>query len=1022
MILKCKMCGGDLNIELGAAICECEFCGTMQTIPAVDNEKKGNLFNRANRLRMASEFDKAAAVYESIVAEFPEEAEAYWGLCLCAYGIEYVDDPATGKKMPTCHRTRQISIMDENNFDMACEYADGVARKLYREEAKEIDRLQRAILEIVAGEEPYDVFICYKETDEDGSRTEDSVLAQDMYDALTEKGLKVFFARITLEDKLGQQYEPYIYAALHSAKVMLAVGTSFEHYDAVWVKNEWSRFLAMGKEDHHKTLIPCFKGIDAYDIPREFRNLQAQDMGKLGWLQDLTRGVMKLCGKDQMPVQYARAVMPGQMAVHAANAAPLTDRGYIYLEDGDFDQATGYFDRALDENPMDARAYLGKFLASIRLSSLAEANKKEIDLSAFKDFDRALRFSEGDMRKNLQAFADGIREKKERTEACRRLLQCMKGCLVRKRGEEDLEKVIGLLNQGTVAAYDQAIDIYTRNYWKKTHENYTEYGLSAMKIQRRILHLLENSSQFIHVDQMIDAVDGDAGLVKEQLEKLHALQLIDRAPGNDAFYGRKDMAMKLAYQESKVHFERAAVEKIPAHAAAYYRLAADALRIVTGYKDADEKREECLRLAREWDEKAQNWADHEKDNVARWRTVWDRRREAMREKMAALSQQMETTEKQMQEQLAIYTANEHKLLGEGARLKRVAMNEYTRLNARQEELKKACLQEEEQSKDGKKALAMFEEVLSISQSGTRSGYYWAFNRYYFSIPLLSYQYGGTFDQMMAQERRMASLLSKKIGAGLYAMALTRTGFLHETGLRTTGVLRIPRQDLAAVACGEYHSLVLRKGGRVSAESYGAHGQGDVDKWRGITAIAVSGHRSFGLTEQHTVVAAGLNENGECNVDKWQDIIEISAGKNHTVGLKSDGTVVAAGSNQYGQCNVGDWNDIVAVAAGEAHTVGLKSDGTVVAVGSNDLAQCCVDHWQGIIAIAANQHTVGLRADGTVIAVGGRGRGECNVGSWRDMLAITAGRGVTMGITAAGTVAIACDPEYHSQPCASWTLF
>ena len=53
MILKCKMCGGDLNIEMGAVICECEFCGTMQTIPAVDNEKKGNLFNRANRLRMA---------------------------------------------------------------------------------------------------------------------------------------------------------------------------------------------------------------------------------------------------------------------------------------------------------------------------------------------------------------------------------------------------------------------------------------------------------------------------------------------------------------------------------------------------------------------------------------------------------------------------------------------------------------------------------------------------------------------------------------------------------------------------------------------------------------------------------------------------------------------------------------------------------------------------------------------------------------------------------------------------------
>ena len=67
---------------------------------AADNEKKMTLFARANRLRFNNEFDKASGVYESIIAEFPEEAEAYWGLVLCKYGIEYVDDPATGKKSP----------------------------------------------------------------------------------------------------------------------------------------------------------------------------------------------------------------------------------------------------------------------------------------------------------------------------------------------------------------------------------------------------------------------------------------------------------------------------------------------------------------------------------------------------------------------------------------------------------------------------------------------------------------------------------------------------------------------------------------------------------------------------------------------------------------------------------------------------------------------------------------------------------------------------------------------------------
>ena len=71
-IFKCKMCGGNLDIQEGMTVCECEYCGSNQTVPTLDNEKKINLFTRANRLRSICEFDKAAGVYESIVAEFQE--------------------------------------------------------------------------------------------------------------------------------------------------------------------------------------------------------------------------------------------------------------------------------------------------------------------------------------------------------------------------------------------------------------------------------------------------------------------------------------------------------------------------------------------------------------------------------------------------------------------------------------------------------------------------------------------------------------------------------------------------------------------------------------------------------------------------------------------------------------------------------------------------------------------------------------------------------------------------------------
>ena len=281
-------------MEPAGNIGECEYCGTRQTVPADDNEKKANLFNRAQRLFSNHEFDKAAAVYESIVSEFPSEAEGYWGIVLCRYGIEYVDDPGTGRKVPTCHRLSYKEVLSDGDFEMAMEYADPDSRRLYREEAKEIERIREGILSVSAKEEPYDIFISYKETDDSGNRTLDSVIAQDVYDALTRKGYRVFFSRVSLEDKLGQEYEPYIFAALNSAKVMLVFGTEYEYFNAVWVKNEWSRYLMLMQNDPQKFLIPCYRDIDAYDMPSEFRRLQAQDMGKIGAVQDLLRGIEKL--------------------------------------------------------------------------------------------------------------------------------------------------------------------------------------------------------------------------------------------------------------------------------------------------------------------------------------------------------------------------------------------------------------------------------------------------------------------------------------------------------------------------------------------------------------------------------------------------------------------------------------------------------------------------------------------------------------------------------------------------------
>lgn len=403
-IFKCKMCGGSLEVQKGQTICECEYCGTKQTVSATDDEIVTNLYNRANNLRIKSEFDKAQEIYEKIVAKNPNEAEAYWGIVLCKYGIEYVEDPNTYKRVPTCHRTQLESVLTDVDYLSAMENADSNQRLIYEQEAKEIDKLQKDILSIVHNEKPFDVFICYKETDENGKRTVDSVLANDIYYQLTQEGLKVFYAAITLENKLGQEYEPYIFSALNSAKVMLVVGTKPENFNAVWVKNEWSRYLKLMSNDRSKTLIPCFRDMDAYDLPDEFSHLQAQDMSKIGFINDIVRGIKKL-------IAPAKEQPSNTVVVESNNTdtAPLLKRAFIFLEDGNWKDADEYCERVLDLDPENAEAYLGKLMAELKVHKQDDLAKLETSFDENDNYKKAIRYADEKLCGKLNSYLETIR-------------------------------------------------------------------------------------------------------------------------------------------------------------------------------------------------------------------------------------------------------------------------------------------------------------------------------------------------------------------------------------------------------------------------------------------------------------------------------------------------------------------------------------------------------------------------------------------------------------------------------------
>lgn len=294
MEFKCKICGGQVQVDRTSGICICEYCGTKQTIPLFSDDSSKRLYESGNNYLQHCEYDKAENVFNQLLSINPQDAEIYWDLVMCKYGVTFVLDPRTGKYIPTCNRTHYDSVLNDKNYLNALDFSTGDKNAFYRSNGETINKIQKGIIAVAKKEKPFDIFISYKETDQNGNRTKDSIVAQELYEKLVSAGYKVFFSRITLEDKIGSEYEPYIYAALSSSKIMLTVSSSKENIEAPWVKNEWSRFLTLRQADSSKTIIPLYFSMQKSELPEEFAILSAQDISKENYEQDLIRGIKKL--------------------------------------------------------------------------------------------------------------------------------------------------------------------------------------------------------------------------------------------------------------------------------------------------------------------------------------------------------------------------------------------------------------------------------------------------------------------------------------------------------------------------------------------------------------------------------------------------------------------------------------------------------------------------------------------------------------------------------------------------------
>ena len=113
----------------------------------------------------------------------------------------------------------------------------------------------------------------------------------------------------------------------------------------------------------------------------------------------------------------------------------LIKRAFIFLEDGEFDNAGRYLNQALNQDAENSRVYLGLLLLAYKAHNTAELiDKLSKPIEEEKSFQRALRFADDDYKQQLENIAQSVKDKLEQERLAK------EAELERKKAEEEAKK------------------------------------------------------------------------------------------------------------------------------------------------------------------------------------------------------------------------------------------------------------------------------------------------------------------------------------------------------------------------------------------------------------------------------------------------------------------------------------------------------------------------------------------------------------------------------------------------------
>ena len=304
----CKECGSPHLREIDGKL-HCITCGAVfeRNVETDEERDARNLYisrldAAETHLRLSPpRFDDAEAHFRDFIKHYPDHSNGYWGLVRARYGIKYEED-VSGKEIPSCYKSSYEDFREDSDFKRAIKLSENEKiRKGYKQMAELIAEECKEWRK-ECEKEKYDVFISFKATEDNGvTPTPDKDELMSLYTYLLTRGYKVFFSPMSMINKAGKHYDPYILNALQSAKMMIVYGSKPEYFTATWVENEWTRYLKMmsdGKKQKGSCIV-AFKGFNANELPVGLRKLQAMDAGNKEFYLELVERIDEILKKGE---------------------------------------------------------------------------------------------------------------------------------------------------------------------------------------------------------------------------------------------------------------------------------------------------------------------------------------------------------------------------------------------------------------------------------------------------------------------------------------------------------------------------------------------------------------------------------------------------------------------------------------------------------------------------------------------------------------------------------------------------